>query len=230
MDESPEEVLKDLRFLLGIPTLPPFWSLGFHQSRYGYKNLEKFKNVYEQYKENKIPIDSMWVDIDVMDKFEIFTINDEFKQLGTYVENEMHKDGGKFVPVVDFELSIENKNSSLVKLGKSLDIFIKSNYKPLISKIWPGKTVFSNFLNPKISEFWNKGLTNLYHLVNFIGIWLDMNEPTTLLKDQTELLDIKNKSKEEIYIILIIYLILIIYHIYQDIIKINQNIIYLNIA
>ena len=226
MDESPEEVLKDLRFLLGIPTLPPFWSLGFHQSRYGYKNLEKFKNVYEQYKENKIPIDSMWVDIDVMDKFEIFTINDEFKQLGTYVENEMHKDGGKFVPVVDFELSIENKNSSLVKLGKSLDIFIKSNYtkKPLISKIWPGKTVFSNFLNPKISEFWNKGLTNLYHLVNFIGIWLDMNEPTTLLKDQTELLDIKNKSKEEIYIILIIY------HIYQDIIKINQNIIYLNIA
>ena len=33
VDESPEEVLKDLRFLLGIPTLPPFWSLGFHQSR-----------------------------------------------------------------------------------------------------------------------------------------------------------------------------------------------------
>ena len=75
MDESPEEVLKNFRFLLGIPTLPPFWSLGFHQSRYGYKNLEEFKNVYEQYKENKIPIDSMWVDIDVMDNFEIFTIN-----------------------------------------------------------------------------------------------------------------------------------------------------------
>ena len=33
VDESREEVLKDLRFLLGIPTLPPFWSLGFHQSR-----------------------------------------------------------------------------------------------------------------------------------------------------------------------------------------------------
>ena len=176
MDESPEEVLKNFRFLLGIPTLPPFWSLGFHQSRYGYKNLEEFKNVYEQYKENKIPIDSMWVDIDVMDNFEIFTINDKFKQIGTYVENEMHKDGGKFVPVVDFGLSIENKNSSLVKLGKSLDIFIKSNYskKPLISKVWP------------------------------LNIWLNMNEPTSLLKDQTELLDLKNKSKEEIYIILII--------------------------
>ena len=51
-----------------------------------------------------------------------------------------------------------------------------------------------------------------------------MNEPTTLLKDQTELLDLKNTKKEEIYIILIIY------HIYQDIIKINQNIFYLNIA
>ena len=199
VDVSPEEVLKDLRFLLGIPTLPPFWSLGFHQSRYGYKNLEEFKNVYEQYKKYEIPIDTMWVDIDVMDKFEIFTINDKFKQLGTFVENEIHNDGGKFVPIVDFGLSIENKNSSLFKLGKSLDIFIKSNYtkKPLISKVWPGKTVFLNFMNPKISEFWNQGLTNLYQLVNFDGIWLDMNEPTTLLKDQTELLDIKNTTKDK---------------------------------
>ena len=199
VDESPEEVLKDLRFLLGIPALPPFWSLGFHQCRYGYKNFEEFKNVYEQYKKYEIPIDTMWIDIDAMDNFEIFTINDKFKQLGTYVEKEIHKDGGKFVPIVDFGLSIENQNSSLVKLGKSLDIFIKSNYtkKPLISKVWPGKTVFPNFMNPKISEFWNTGLTDLYQLVNFDGIWLDMNEPTTFFKDNTELLDIKNTTKDK---------------------------------
>ena len=199
VDESPEEVLKDLRFLLGIPTLPPFWSLGYHQSRYRYKNFDEFKNVYEKYKKYGIPIDTMWIDIDSMDNFEIFTINEKFKQLGTYVKNEIHKDGGKFVPIVDFGLSIENPNSSLVKLGKSLDIFIKSNYtkKPLISKVWPGKTVFPDFMNLKSSQFWNKGLTNLNQLVNFDGIWLDMNEPTTLLKDQTELLDIKNITKAQ---------------------------------
>ena len=31
---SPEEVNKYIHFLLGFPTLPPFWSMGFHQSRY----------------------------------------------------------------------------------------------------------------------------------------------------------------------------------------------------
>ena len=50
VDESPEELLKDIQFLLGIPTLPPFWSLGNHQSRYGFNNFEEFKNVYELYK------------------------------------------------------------------------------------------------------------------------------------------------------------------------------------
>ena len=202
IDESPEEVLKDIQFLLGIPTLPPFWSLGNHQCRYGYKDFEEFKKVYEEYKKCQIPIDTMWIDIDAMDNYEIFTLNNKFKQLGPYVNDEIHKDGGKFVPIVDLGLSCDNKNSSLVQLGNSLDIFIKSNYtkKPLISRVWPEKTLFPDFMNPKTSEFWNKGLTSLQNLVNFDGIWLDMNEPATILKNEkclTEIADEKDCTKDK---------------------------------
>ena len=196
VDNSPEEVLKNIQFLLGIPTLPPFWSLGNHQSRYGFNSSEQFKSVYLEYKKNEIPIDAMWVDIDAMKNYEIFTLNDNFKEIGPFIRDEIHKDGGKFVPIIDLGLSCENPNSTFVRLGNSLDIFIKSNYtkKPLVGKVWPGKTVFPDFMNPKISEFWNSGLTIYQTSINFDGIWLDMNEPANLIKNGTCLTEILEES------------------------------------
>ena len=197
VEETPEEVLKGIQFLIGIPTLPPFWSLGNHQSRYGFRNFEEFKSVYELYKKYEIPIDTMWLDIDAMDNYEVFTINKRFKNISSYVKDEIHKDGGKFVPIVDLGLSCQNPNNSLIELGNKLDIFIKSNYtkKPLISKVWPGKTVFPDFMNPKISEFWNKGLEDYQNLINFDGIWLDMNEPSTLLEKAKCLTEIAEETE-----------------------------------
>ena len=184
VDSTPELVVRNIQFLLGIPPLPPYWSLGNHQCRYGYQSFEEFQKVYENYKKYKIPIDAMWIDIEAMDNYEIFTLNKQYEKLSTFVSNEIHKDGGNFVPIIDIGLSYMNENNKYVKLGNSLDIFIKSNYtkKPLITKVWPEKTVFPDFFNPNVSKFWNEGLNDYYKLVNYDGIWLDMNEPTNLLE------------------------------------------------
>ena len=189
VDSTPELVVRNIQFLLGVPPLPPFWSLGNHQCRNGYKSFEEFKNVYDNYKKYKIPIDAMWIGIEAMDNFEIFTLNKQFEKTSRFVKEEIHKDGGYFVPIIDLGLSYENENSKYVKLGNSLKIFINSNYtkKPLITKVWSGKTVFPDFFNPKVGKFWNRGLKDYYKLVNYDGIWLDMNEPSNLLK--------KSKSK-----------------------------------
>ena len=185
VNDSPEEIIKNIQVLLGIPPLPPFWAFGNHQSRYGYKSDTDFINVYENYKKNKIPIDSMWLDIDSLDNFQMFTLNGHFKKVANYVTNTIHNDGGKFIPIVDIGFSAENKNNEYVKLGNKLDIFIKSNYtkQNLIGKVWPGKTLYPDFMNPKVEEFWNQGLTNYYKIIKYDGIWLDMNEPTSLLEE-----------------------------------------------
>ena len=197
INESPEEVLKDIQYLLGIPTLPPFWSLGNHQSRLGFKDLEEFKNVYESYKKYEIPIDTMWADIDVLDNYEVFTLNNKFRNISSYIRDEIHKDGGKFVPIVNLGFSCENPDNPFIKFGNSLDIFIKSNFtkKPLVSKVWSEKTVFPDFMNPKTSEFWCKGLTDYQKLINFDGIRLDMNEPQTLLENEKCLTEIAKEDE-----------------------------------
>ena len=84
------------------------------------------------------------------------------------------------------ENSYENKDNSYIKLGEELEIFIKSNYTKdnLIGKIWSGRTVFQDFYNPNIKEFWNKGLDDYYNLINYDRIWLDMNDPTNLLENK----------------------------------------------
>ena len=182
--DSPEDVVMNIQLLLGIPPLPPYWSFGNHQSRYGIKSFDEFKNIYKNYKKYEIPIDVMWLDIDGMDNYEIFTLNKNFSKIKSFIKNTIHEDGGKFVPIIDIGVSYENNNSTYVKLGNNLDIFIKSNYtkENLIAKVWPGKTVFPDFFNPNVDNFWKKGLDDYYKLVEFDGIWLDMNEPANFVK------------------------------------------------
>ena len=194
VNDSPEEVLKTIQTLLGVPPLPPFWSFGIHQSRYGYKSFKDFKNVYEKYKSLGIPIDAMWLDIDSLEKFEMFTLNDKFKDIAPYIVDNLHKDGAKFIPIVDYGFSNENPDNKYVKLGDELNIFIKSNYtnKNLVGKAWPEKVLYPDFLHSNAAKFWNKGLEDYYNLVKYDGIWLDMNEPANLLENQ------KSKCKGEI--------------------------------
>ena len=46
--------------------IPPFWSFGFHQCRWGYQNSSDLLEVLSRYESNKIPLDTIWTDIDYM--------------------------------------------------------------------------------------------------------------------------------------------------------------------
>ena len=61
---------------LGRSAIPPFWSLGFHQCRWGYKDINALETVISKYQENSIPLDTIWSDIDYMKDNETFTIDE----------------------------------------------------------------------------------------------------------------------------------------------------------
>lgn len=46
--------------------LPPYWSLGYHLSRWGYRSSDDVINIVEAMKSAKIPLEVQWVDIDYM--------------------------------------------------------------------------------------------------------------------------------------------------------------------
>lgn len=61
---TPADVVAQYLQLIGRPTMPPLWALGAHQCRWGYNNIWKVREVISGYKEAKIPLDCVWLDIE----------------------------------------------------------------------------------------------------------------------------------------------------------------------
>ena len=183
--KSPMEVIQNIQKILGKPMLPPYWSVAFHQSRYGYNHIDKFKNTYYNYGLYQIPLDTMWVDIDSYNNYQIFSVNKEnFDGLGDFVKKIKEENHTHFVPIID--IGVGNGTSDpYIELGRKLNCFMKSNYtkKELFLEVWPGATAFPDYFNPNATFFWEYGLTNYQDLVHYDGIWYDMNEIACLTRE-----------------------------------------------
>lgn len=72
------DVIDQYTELTGKMDIPPKWSLGLHQSKWGY-TPEEIVNVAKTYREKQIPLDTMHFDIDYMDGYRVFTWNEQYK-------------------------------------------------------------------------------------------------------------------------------------------------------
>jgi alpha-glucosidase/alpha-D-xyloside xylohydrolase len=76
---------------------------GFHQCRWGYRNVTITKEVVDNFKKAQIPLDTMWNDIDYMDSYKCFTHDKERFPLDTWrpFVDQLHNDGQHYVLITD---------------------------------------------------------------------------------------------------------------------------------
>lgn len=48
-EQSPENTLEKMNLYMGRSAIPPFWSFGFHQCRWGYKDVSYLEKVLDNY-------------------------------------------------------------------------------------------------------------------------------------------------------------------------------------
>ena len=181
INETPDKALISIHDIIGHPTLPPYWSLGFHQCRWGYSSTQEIRDVYENYVAHELPIDTFWGDIDILQDYRIFTLNNkEFKDLPNLIY-ELHEKNYKFVPIVDIGFPIKEEDEFYIR-GKETNAFIKSNYtkEDLISYVWPENAVFPDFFCTAGVDLWKYAMKKYYQTIKYDGIWLDMNEPAMI--------------------------------------------------
>lgn len=75
--QSPGDVVDKYFNLVGSPVLTPQWALGWNQCRWCYRSLQDVKESTFGYLNNGIPLDTQWVDIDYMDAYKDFTVNEK---------------------------------------------------------------------------------------------------------------------------------------------------------
>lgn len=183
---TPLDVNSQYVSTIGRPHLPPYWSLGFHLCRFGYKSLDKMEKIWNQTRTAGIPFDTQWTDLDYMKNRNDFTIDDvAFKNLTKFVDN-LHAVGMHYVILIDPGVSGGEEKGKYPPFDEGLksDIFIKdpSGKKPLYGKVWNYKsTVFPDFSHPQVIAYWLKMIRDFHSQLNFDGAWIDMNEPSNMI-------------------------------------------------
>lgn len=181
---QPQDVINQYHDLIGYPTLVPFWGLGWHQCRYGFKNLTVVQGVTNNYMTYQIPLDAMWIDIDYMNQFVDFTLDPVNFPAGPFANwvHSLQNLNKHFVPIVDAGIASAIPNSAYTQ-GLSQNVFIGSAYHsgPTVCQVWPGNAVFVDWFQPAASAYWINQLTAFESLTFFSGVWLDMNEASNFI-------------------------------------------------
>ncbi len=175
---SPHQVLERFAELSGYPAMPPLWSLGYHQCRWGYENENQIREVVKGFKDHQMPLSAIHLDIDYLDGYRVFTINKErFPDLAK-LSSTLYQDDIQLVTIIDPGIK-RDLEYRLYQEGLQGGFFCKQpDAEPVIGMVWAGWSVFPDFTDPKARQWWGKQYKTLFDQgVN--GFWHDMNEPAS---------------------------------------------------
>ncbi|XP_074125656.1 putative maltase-glucoamylase 2 [Sminthopsis crassicaudata] len=185
LGNNPEQVVQEYLKLIGLPFLPPYWSLGFQLSRRDYGGIEGLKSVVNRTHAARIPYDVQYSDIDYMDKKKVFTYDkDNFKGLDNFTK-ELHGKGQKYVIILIPGIS-KTLSYGPYENGSKMNIWVSGSTGPVVGEVWKEPTVFPDYTSPQGTEWWIDELKWFHKKLNFDGVWIDMNEVSNFLNDKLQ--------------------------------------------
>jgi len=176
---SLETIFEQLAELLGLPLLPPRWSLGYHQSRWGYRSEADIRKLVDGFMAHDLPISVIHLDIDYMDGFRVFTINTKRFPDMKRLTKDLDSKGIKVVATINPAVK-QDPDYKVFADGVKNDVFCKlPGGKVLGGVSWSGWSVFPDFTNAEVRKWWSAQYQFLLDS-GISGIWHDMNEPVSM--------------------------------------------------
>ncbi|HEY6913342.1 MAG TPA: TIM-barrel domain-containing protein, partial [Paludibacter sp.] len=174
---TPQEVVEELGNLVGKMEMPPLWALGYQQCRYSYVPDTRIKEIADTLRMKKLPCDVIWMDIDYMDKFKIFTFDKVKIPDPKGVNDYLHTKGFHSVWMIDPGVKVE-KDYPVYESGSKGNHWVQTpDGKEFNGSVWPGPCSFPDFTRPETRSWWG-GLYKDYMATGIDGVWNDMNEPS----------------------------------------------------
>ncbi len=177
--DSVAEVLQRYMYLTGTCPLPQKWTLGYHQSRWGYTTWEDVEEVACKMRECDIPCDVLHFDIDYMQDYKVFTWNQaRYQNDPEGFLRKLAGEGFKAVTINDPGVKKE-AGYEVYEEGVEKGYFARTPEGEIyINAVWPGDSAFPDFGNQEVRKWWGERQKFLLDM-GVRGIWNDMNEPAS---------------------------------------------------
>lgn len=181
--ETPEAIVREFRGLIGRSYLPPKWAFGFGQCRWSYMSADEVREVAKNCRENHIPLDMIYLDIDYMERYKDFTVNREtFPDFEELVE-ELRRQGIRLIPIIDGGVKVE-EGYEVYEEGVKQNYFCKdAEGEDFVVGVWPGKCHFPDMLNDEARRWFGRKYKYLLDM-GIEGFWNDMNEPAIFYSEK----------------------------------------------
>ncbi|KAK4451594.1 alpha-glucosidase [Podospora aff. communis PSN243] len=173
----------------GLPAMQQYWTLGYHQCRWGYKNWTHLQDVVDNFERFQIPLETLWTDIDYMKSYRDFEHDPKTYgyEEGAEFLSRLHKSGQHYVPIVDSAIyapNPENPADAYPTYDRGIDanaFVLNPDGSLYYGAVWPGYTVFPDFVGAVLNgtgaiDWWIDEFARYSKLVAFDGIWIDMSE------------------------------------------------------
>lgn len=179
----PDEIVQQFRSIIGRSYIPPKWAFGYGQCRWSYGTAEEVREVARQYRENGIPLDMIYLDIDYMERYKDFSIDREAFPDFEELVNEMKEQGIRLIPIIDAGVRIK-EGYEVYEEGVKNNYFCKDmDGEDFVVGVWPGKCHFPDMLNDEARRWFGHNYQFLLDK-GIEGFWNDMNEPAIFYSEK----------------------------------------------
>ncbi len=171
------DVLRRYTRLTGRAPTPPRWTLGYHQCRWGYRDAARVEEVARAFRDRRIPVDAVWLDIQHMDRFRTFTWDpanfaDPRGMMARLADAHV-----KTVVISDPGLAADDA-WEVYRDALAGDHLLRDRDGGVYTgTVWPGRAAFPDFTREATRRWWGDRVAANARL-GVAGVWLDVNEPT----------------------------------------------------
>ena len=177
---GPKDVVRQYTSVTGMPSMPPLFSIAYHQCRWNYRDEEDVEQVDSKFDEHDIPYDVLWLDIEHTDGKKYFTWDRLSFPHPEEMQRKLSAKGRHMVTIVDPHIKRDDSywlHNEATEKGYYVKDATKRDYD---GWCWPGSSSYLDMLNPEIRTWWG----TKFSYENYVGstpslyIWNDMNEPS----------------------------------------------------
>src|SRR5512132_3213957 len=181
---TPARVVERFTELTGRTPMPPLWALGNQQARWSYTDAEEVRAVAAGFRAHDIPCDALYLDIDYMDGYRVFTWDGERFPDPPGLIAELGEQGFRVVTIVDPGVKVD-EGWDVYREGRERGVYCRTaDDEEYRNVVWPGLCAFPDFTSARTRAWWGGHHRALLD-AGVAGVWCDMNEPALMIPRQS---------------------------------------------